>query len=148
MLEVIADIEKTLEGRTLFGMTFVRSRSVTAASHAYRMIQNLKSSQPTLSGASRLRGHPAIGGARPDQGSTGRRPPHLALSAVSLDQLERVGGKSANLGEMKNRAGLPVPEGFAITTGACIEFFEANQLQDEIRALLLGLTGRTGRSPN
>ena len=142
ILEVIADMEKKLEGRTTFGMTFVRSRSVTAASHAYRMIQNLN--------ALSHRRYQELYVRFADIQQTVERilarspgrekgPLVLPLASVSLDDLERVGGKSANLGEMKNRAGLPVPGGFAITTGACIEFFEANQLQDEIRALLLGL---------
>ena len=139
---MIADVEKKLEGRTTFGMAFVRSSSVTAATHAYRMIQNLDSLSH--------RRYPELYARFSDiQQSVERilaREPSrekgahvLPLTSVSLDQLDRVGGKSANLGEMKNRAGLPVPEGFAITTGACIEFFAANQLQDEIRALLLGL---------
>ena len=142
ILEVIADMEKKLEGRTPFGMAFVRSRSVTAASHAYRMIQNLNAlshrryQELYVRFASAQQSVERI--LARDPGREGG-PLVLPLASVSLDQSERVGGKSANLGEMKNRAGLPVPEGFAITTGACMEFFEANQLQDEIRALLLGL---------
>ena len=42
--------------------------------------------------------------------------------------LERVGGKGANLGRMV-RAGLPVPDGFLITTAAYQAFLEANQLE-------------------
>ncbi|MDC4430840.1 hypothetical protein NQ647_18075, partial [Acinetobacter baumannii] len=34
-----------------------------------------------------------------------------------------LGGKGANLSEMK-RLGLPVPDGFTITTAACIEYLE------------------------
>jgi len=38
----------------------------------------------------------------------------------------------ANLGEIKNRLGLPVPDGFAITTTAFQYFIDANHLQEEI----------------
>lgn len=34
-----------------------------------------------------------------------------------------LGGKGANLSEMK-RLGLPVPDGFTITTTACIEYLK------------------------
>lgn len=142
ILEVIADMEKKLAGGTIFGMAFVRSRSVTAASHAYRMIQNLNALSQRRYQELYLRfANIQQSVERILSRDLGRKTGPLAypLAAVTLGQLDDVGGKSANLGEMKNRAGLPVPEGFAITTGACIEFFDANQLQDEIRALLQGL---------
>ncbi len=41
----------------------------------------------------------------------------LPLSAIDASLLPGVGGKAANLGEML-RAGLPVPEGFCVTTAA------------------------------
>ena len=142
ILEVIADMESKLQGGTTFGMAFVRSRAVTAASHAYRMIQNLNSLSrrryqdlyPRFSEIQQaVEGVLAMGKVRQ------RGPLVLPLASVSLHDLDAVGGKSANLGEMKNRAGLPVPEGFAVTTDACIEFFEANQLWDDIRAILMNL---------
>jgi pyruvate, orthophosphate dikinase len=40
-----------------------------------------------------------------------------------------LGGKGANLAEM-TRAGLPVPPGFTITTEACRQYFEKEQLPD------------------
>ncbi len=48
---------------------------------------------------------------------TSSRPLVLPLSAISADMLPLVGRKAANLGEL-HRAGLPVPEGFCITTTA------------------------------
>ena len=47
-----------------------------------------------------------------------------------------VGGKNANLGEVKNRAGLPVPPGFAIPTHACKVFLDHNHLAARIMAVL------------
>ena len=37
-----------------------------------------------------------------------------------------LGGKGANLSEMK-RLGLPVPDGFTITTEACITYLKQNE---------------------
>src|SRR6266700_3578159 len=55
----------------------------------------------------------------------------LPLSAVDASQLALVGGKGANLGELI-RAGLPVPEGFCVTTAA----YELASRQAEIEDLL------------
>ncbi|MDQ4126410.1 MAG: hypothetical protein M3151_00385, partial [Actinomycetota bacterium] len=41
----------------------------------------------------------------------------LPLRGIGGDALPAVGGKAANLGEMI-RAGLPVPDGFFVTTAA------------------------------
>ena len=45
-----------------------------------------------------------------------------------------LGGKGANLAEMTN-IGLPVPQGFTITTEACTQYYEdGREINDEIRA--------------
>ena len=47
---------------------------------------------------------------------------------------ELLGGKGANLAEMTN-IGLPVPQGFTITTEACTQYYEdGRQINDEIQA--------------
>jgi len=48
----------------------------------------------------------------------------LPLEKLGRDRLDDVGGKAANYGEICNRAGLPVPPGFAVTTYACREFLK------------------------
>src|SRR5918912_1029727 len=45
------------------------------------------------------------------------KPLVLSLDAIGASDLERVGGKAANLGELM-RAGFPVPDGFVLTTEA------------------------------
>jgi pyruvate, water dikinase len=44
------------------------------------------------------------------------------LNEVNLEASEEVGGKAAALGEIKNRLGLPVPDGFVLTTEAYRQF--------------------------
>jgi len=44
-----------------------------------------------------------------------------------------LGGKGANLAEMTN-IGLPVPQGFTITTEACTQYYEDGKINDEIQA--------------
>ncbi len=47
-----------------------------------------------------------------------------------------LGGKGANLAEMTN-LGLPVPQGFTVTTEACTQYYEdGRQINDEIIARL------------
>ncbi len=46
---------------------------------------------------------------------------------------ELLGGKGANLAEMTN-IGLPVPQGFTITTEACTQYYEDGGISDEIMA--------------
>jgi pyruvate,orthophosphate dikinase len=50
---------------------------------------------------------------------------------------ELLGGKGANLAEMTN-IGLPVPQGFTITTEACTKYYEdGRQINDEIMAEIM-----------
>ncbi|MBR5502256.1 MAG: pyruvate, phosphate dikinase, partial [Oscillospiraceae bacterium] len=47
---------------------------------------------------------------------------------------ELLGGKGANLAEM-TKIGLPVPQGFTISTEACTKYYEdGRQINDEIMA--------------
>lgn len=57
---------------------------------------------------------------------------------VSKDDISLVGGKGANLGEMR-RAGLPVPPGFVVTVEAFRAFLEETGLDREIEARLENL---------
>ena len=56
------------------------------------------------------------------------------FSEGNADMRELLGGKGANLAEMTN-IGLPVPQGFTITTEACTQYYEdGRQINDEIQA--------------
>ena len=50
---------------------------------------------------------------------------------------ELLGGKGANLAEMTN-LGLPVPQGFTISTEACTQYYEdGRRINDEIQAEIM-----------
>ncbi|MDO5398538.1 MAG: pyruvate, phosphate dikinase [bacterium] len=52
----------------------------------------------------------------------------------NADMRELLGGKGANLAEM-TKLGLPVPQGFTISTEACTQYYEdGRQINDEIQA--------------
>ncbi len=51
----------------------------------------------------------------------------------SADMRNLLGGKGANLAEMTN-LGLPIPQGFTVTTEACTDYYEkGKQISDEIK---------------
>lgn len=63
----------------------------------------------------------------------------MGLFALSLDNLEEVGGKAANLGEVKNRVGLPTPKGFSITAYACRTFLDKSGIVEAAKTIMRGL---------
>ena len=78
----------------------------------------------------------------------------IGLSAIGKDDLERVGGKNASLGEMiahLEELDIRVPDGFATTSDAFSEFLYQDGLGEAIHGMLDGLDvedvetlGRTG----
>ena len=59
------------------------------------------------------------------------------FSEGNANMRELLGGKGANLAEMTN-IGLPVPQGFTITTEACTQYYEDGQkINDEIQAQIM-----------
>ena len=55
------------------------------------------------------------------------------FSEGNANMRELLGGKGANLAEMTN-IGLPVPQGFTITTEACTKYYEDGKINDDIMA--------------
>ena len=138
LLNIIADIEEKLQGRHVFGMSYVRSQSTRAAFHAFRMIKSLD----VLSGHK----YPVLYrvldviNARV-KNELGKKKELqvtelvLPFSQVNKEMVDLVGGKCANLGEVQNRVGLPIPSGFAVTSRAFEVFMAHNDLVDEINKL-------------
>ncbi len=71
------------------------------------------------------------------------------FSEGNANMRELLGGKGANLAEMTN-IGLPVPQGFTVTTEACTQYYEdGRKINDEIQAQIMeyidkmeGITGK------
>ena len=55
--------------------------------------------------------------------------PCISLEEITRDLADAVGAKVANLGEVRNVVGLPVPPGFAVTAFAYRAFVEGSGLQ-------------------
>ena len=71
------------------------------------------------------------------------------FSEGNRDMRELLGGKGANLAEMTN-AGMPVPQGFTVTTEACTKYYDdgrtiAPEIQEEIMKNLAWLEQHNGK---
>ncbi|MGE5346143.1 MAG: PEP/pyruvate-binding domain-containing protein [Acidithiobacillales bacterium] len=70
----------------------------------------------------------------------------LPLEKIDRRMADVVGGKTANLGEVRNVVGLPVPPGFAITAFAYRSFVAGAGIQERLTALWKGVDWEDLRS--
>ncbi len=135
LLKIITNFEEKLHGQDVFGMSTIRTQATRAVFHALRMVKSLDD----LSAHRYRRLFEVVGKINSAIEEELARRKELAVSdwvlpysRIDRDMVDWVGGKNANLGELTNRARLPVPVGFAITTRAYEFFLESNELFDEI----------------
>jgi pyruvate,water dikinase len=138
-LEAMAELEQALrDGRTL-SMAFIRAKSTAVAINVYKIVHNLnKLSDGRHSELERIfsRLQQSI-----DTLLDGEKPsssPELIvpLEQISRKQVDLVGEKMANLGEIAALAGMQSPSGFAITSTASRLFFYRNNLYPAINHIL------------
>ena len=134
-LEIMADIEEALHGTRPFGMTFVRAACTSVSVNVFTMIRNIDKLAPGKYGELLPRFDDIQ--RTIDEILTRRKPTSETRLVIPLDQLTResadaVGSKMANIGEMRNRLGLRVPPGFAVTAAAYQRVIDHNDLQAEI----------------
>lgn len=142
LLDIITDIEEKLRGQHIFGMSYLRSQATRAVFHTLRMVKSLDDlsyhNYPML-----FRVLDDINIAINEELGKKKELPAtdyiLPYSEIGKDMADWVGGKNANLGELKNKVNIPAPEGFAITTRACDFFLRSNELIDEINRLRMNL---------
>jgi pyruvate,water dikinase len=138
-MEIMANIERALQGMQLFGMTFVRSNCTAISVNVFRMIKKLKLLAPGKYDAlsNRFRAiRSNIDGILSQKQPIDDPRLVIPLSAVDKDMTDLVGSKMANLGEIKNKIKLEVPDGFVITAFAYNRFIEHNDLRTEINRRL------------
>jgi len=71
----------------------------------------------------------------------------LWFEEVRKEDIPLVGGKGANLGELKS-AGIPVPNGFIMTSSAYYYFLDQTRLRSKIQKLLSGLNPEDNKKLN
>ncbi|MDP3182943.1 MAG: PEP/pyruvate-binding domain-containing protein [Desulfobaccales bacterium] len=141
VLALMADMEEKLSGDYLFDFQYIRSSVNELCQETSTLVASLNSMggwrYQDLSQAL-LRICSEVEKALHFKREIPVAPLVLPLEAITLEGnlVEVVGGKNANLGEVKNRVGLPVPHGFAVTSYAYKVFLEHNQLAARITELL------------
>ncbi|MEG2172915.1 MAG: PEP/pyruvate-binding domain-containing protein [Desulfovibrionaceae bacterium] len=134
-LEGMAEMEESLHGTAPYSMSTVRRVCTRVGTSVFQMVQNLNALSDNAY-ADLVPSFSRISTAIED--ILACPPPHshgplvLHLSHMGLENIHEVGGKMANLGEVCSHAGMPVPDGFAVTASAYHLFMAENGLQEEI----------------
>lgn len=134
-LEGMAEIEERLHGTAPYSINYVRRMVTHVGTNVFQMIQSLNHlSNNAYAGLvpafSRI--STAIEDILTHSVPQSQGPLVLPLHDMGLENIHQVGGKMANLGEMCRHAGIPVPDGFAVTAAAYHLFMTENGLQEEI----------------
>ncbi|HDQ39640.1 MAG TPA: phosphoenolpyruvate synthase [Desulfonatronum sp.] len=145
LLNIMADMDEKLQGHVIFGMAYVRSQSAQAVFHALRMVNSLNAL--TRNRYTKLldvleKINAQIKAILETRRERGPERPILNYQEIDKDMVDWVGGKNANLGEVCGKVGLPVPEGFAITTKVQERVFQENDLPDEIKRIKMEMDPR------
>lgn len=134
-LEIMSEMEEALEGVRPFGMNFVSSKCTGVSASVWQMIKHLNELSPGKYEALydrfkeiRERINPFV----QHRGWLKEGPLVLSLDKVDKTLADLVGGKMANLGEIRNQIHLKVPNGFVITACGYHRFMAYNDLQTEI----------------
>ena len=138
-LELMSEAEEMLQSGKPFGMAFVRGNLTALSVNVYKMVQNLitlsDGRYKDLNERFRIIAEQIehILSRQPEVAGTAFV---LGMNEIDLKTVDQVGAKMANLGEIRNRIGLRVPNGFAITAAAARHFMEQSHIQDEINRRL------------
>lgn len=138
-LELMAEMEQTLSEGQPFSMAFVRGHCTALTVNIYKLVQHLQElsngKYSGLTGAfNKISGNIEEILSRQPKIAGGKFV--LPLAEVDIHSTDQAGGKMANLGEIRNKVGLNVPDGFVITAAATKHFIDFNNLQDEINRRL------------
>ena len=134
-LDIMAEMEEALKGARPFGMTFVLSRCTSISTSVWQIVKHLNDLAPgryeeLYERFSDIR--EKIDSLVQPKNLSGEGPLVISLHDVDRDMVDQVGGKIANLGEIRNRIHLSVSNGFVITSRAYQRFMTYNDLQAEI----------------
>jgi pyruvate,water dikinase len=138
-LKLINELKEKSSGEYLFDMEFIRSTLDKLDDNVGQIVDSLneigENRYQNLDDAfDRIRSHlhstlPGDDEIQPDAGV-------IPFEKLDIGYMGQVGSKSANLGEMRNRLGLPVPDGFSVTANGWRSFMDHNRLKEKIQAKL------------
>lgn len=136
-LRGMAELDERLVGQVGCDAAYAREATLRLLAHVRGMIVSLNEIGPGQHEAlwppfERIEGR-LLGMVEPPPKS---RPTEMVLDFCVLGHrdVDQVGAKMANLAEIRNQVGLPVPDGFALTALAYERFVEANDLAQHLTA--------------
>jgi pyruvate, water dikinase len=135
-LETLADLEKKCLGREFFDIPYVSRRVIRCIADIHAMVESLNAISSDA--------YPVLRGRLDQVGSTltetmeefsGAAESRLVIDMqeVSSIDADRVGGKMANIGELRTKLGIPTPDGMAVTTHAYRLLIEKGGLRSWIQ---------------
>lgn len=138
-LELISELQNKYHGRTIFTIPYLQNvikKLLISSQNIVHLLNELTDGKYEVLEEVNNRISSEIRDVM-----TGKREPVVIFTSIPLDEAyreiaDKIGDKMANLGEMKNRLGLPVPNGFAITVCAYNQFLEYNGLDVVIPKIL------------
>jgi pyruvate,water dikinase len=137
-LELIADIEELLGGHRRFSLHSISRRVRKATMDVFLMVKNLNlianmrhTALYQILEQLNQELEAEVGAVK----ETGAGRLVLPLSELRACDVSVAGSKMAHLGEIRGGCGLPVPDGFAITTEAFVRFMSAGGLWDNCQRL-------------
>ncbi|EPR41589.1 pyruvate phosphate dikinase PEP/pyruvate-binding protein [Desulfovibrio sp. X2] len=141
-LRAMAELEEAMAGTRTFDMAWLRAHAVAACSAVYQMVFGLSALAPEhgvgLAERFTLIRREMDTLLAPREPAAGAEAPLvLPLAEVRATHAPVCGGKMAMLGEL-GAHGLPVPEGFVVTTAAYRRFLQSNGLGAAIDGLIQG----------
>ena len=138
-LEIMADMEEKLSGEFLFDTGYLENQADRLVTNVSGMVGELdlltEGRYAKLTAICQGLAQ-EIGRELAAVPSIPETPLVLSLSSLNRELAPAVGSKMANLGEIGNRIGLPVPQGFAVTASAYKRFLEGANLAGELEARL------------
>ena len=135
VLKNLADLEEKAHGDQLYDLSFIRGTVASIRTEVAQIIETMIA----LGGSDYepLRTRFAEIDAEVEAALTGTRPAvpgpfTLRFGELGREEVASVGSKNAQLGELRSKLGLRVPDGFAISAWAYTHFIKVNDLQDRI----------------
>jgi len=135
LLTTLSDMDEKLKGETVFGLSYINKQVNKSLTYAFQMVKCLN----VMSGGkyrdlytSLERINERIKAIANERKADQAPCCVMPYEQIYLKDADWVGGKNANLGEIRNCLNIPVPDGFAITTKGFHRFLDHNDLKEEI----------------
>jgi pyruvate,water dikinase len=141
-LDLMADLQLKASGEYLFDMAYVRlavGRLLEEGRASVEALEELSGGRYRGLRPALARVEEAVSGSMAQAAGPPPGPPVLDFSAIPAVPVELVGNKNYRLAEIRSKVGLPVPDGFVVTSRACRDFLEAGGLLRTLSEAVEGL---------